>query len=54
MRNDSGNTGGEEVLVDLSAVKNVAAAGGGGEVLSVNSSGDADSSFRVVQRSSGT
>jgi len=37
--NDSGNTGGEGGLVDLSAVETVAAAVGG-EVLSVNSSDD--------------
>jgi hypothetical protein len=38
--NDSGNTGGEGGLVDLSAVETVAAAVGGGEVHSVNSSDD--------------
>ena len=38
--NDSGNTGGEGGLVDLSAVGTVAAAVGGGEVHSVNSSDD--------------
>ena len=41
--NDSGNTWGEEGLVDLSAVETAATAVGGGEILSVNSS-DADSS----------
>ena len=38
--NDSGNTGEEGGLVDLSAVETVAAAVGGGEVLSVNSASD--------------
>jgi hypothetical protein len=39
--NDSGDTGGEGGLVlDISAVETVAAAVGGGEVLSVNSSND--------------
>ncbi len=40
--NDSGNTGGEGGLVDLSAVETAAAAVGGGEVLSVNSSNAGD------------
>ncbi len=38
--NDSGNTGGEGGLVDLSAVETVAAVVGGGEFLSVNSASD--------------
>ena len=38
--NDSGNTEGEGGLVDLSAVETVAAAVGGEDVLSVNSSDD--------------
>ena len=38
--NDSGNTGGEGGLVDLSAVETVAAAVRGGEVLSINSASD--------------
>ena len=46
--NDSGNTGGEGGLVDLSsAVETVAAAVEGGEVLSVNSSDDEESKESV-------
>jgi len=47
--NDSGNTGGEGGLVDLSAVETVAATVRGGEVLSINSASD-DSRFKRCRR----